>query len=208
MRKIFLIAGALVGIIAVPFAVQAASAVEAQRADGWRAVATERDRLRIRDWRRTWVAGLGAAKRKHAHKVAKEGPLLEPDAALLNPVPPVGTYRCRTIKLGSAGSGMLDWVDYPQFTCRIAQRGGQLTFIRLNGSQRPIGRLFPDGVRRMIFLGTLQLGDERQLLAYGTDRDRDLAGILERVGDNRWRLVFPQPAFESIIDVIELVPAA
>jgi hypothetical protein len=58
----------------------------------------------------------------------------------------------------------------------------------------------------MVFLGTLQLGDERRSLEYGHDRERDMAGLMERIGDSRWRLVFPYPAFESTIDIIELVP--
>ena len=43
---------------------------------------------------------------------------------------------------------------------------------------------------------------------YGRDRERDLAGWVERVGDRRWRLIFPYPHFESTLDVIELVPRA
>jgi hypothetical protein len=58
----------------------------------------------------------------------------------------------------------------------------------------------------MVFLGTLQLGDEPGVLKYGHDRERDMAGLLERIGDRRWRLVFPYPAFESTIDVLELIP--
>jgi len=81
-----------------------------------------------------------------------------------------------------------------------------MDFVKSSGSQRPVGRLFADSPRRMVFLGTLQLGDERQILAYGSDPQRDMVGILERIGDNRWRLVFPRPAFESVIDVMELVP--
>ena len=34
-----------------------------------------------------------------------------------------------------------------------------------------------------------------------------MAGLVERIGDNRWRLVLPAPAYESMLDVIELVPA-
>ena len=34
-----------------------------------------------------------------------------------------------------------------------------------------------------------------------------MAGLVERIGDNRWRLVLPAPAYESLLDVIELVPA-
>jgi hypothetical protein len=58
----------------------------------------------------------------------------------------------------------------------------------------------------MVFLGTLQLGDEQAVLRYGHDRERAVAGWLERIGDRRWRLVFPYPAFESVVDVLELVP--
>jgi hypothetical protein len=207
MRKSILLCGAVAAIVIVPVYARAAAGAAQEAATGWRAVATEQDRLRIRGWRQTWVEGLRAARRAHADAVSGEGALLDPDAALLNPAPPPGAYRCRTIKLGAAGSGALDWASYPAFRCRIANEGGSLTFSKTGGSQRPAGRIYADGVRRMIFLGSLQLGDERQLLPYGSDPERDMAGILERVGDHRWRLVFPRPAFESVIDVIELVPA-
>jgi hypothetical protein len=207
MRKSILLCGALAAIVVVPIYARAAAHAVQAGASGWRQVATEQDRLRIRDWRRTWVEGLRAAKSEHAGAVAGEGALLDPDAALLNPVPVAGNYRCRTIKLGAAGSGALNWAAHPEYRCRITDDGGVLSFAKVGGLQRPVGRIYPDGARRMIFLGSLQLGDERQLLPYGSDQVRDMAGILERVGDNRWRLVFPRPAFESVIDVIELVPA-
>ncbi|HEY0116041.1 MAG TPA: DUF4893 domain-containing protein [Allosphingosinicella sp.] len=189
---------------------KAADAAADQRRDqgpGWRDIATDQDRLRIRGWRSTWMEGLRAARRDHAAEIARAGALLDPDSALLRPEPPAGEYRCRTIKIGSQSDGMLDWIAYPDFRCRVRRRGGVLTFTRMDGSQRPIGRIYPDGPRRMIFLGSMQLGDERQVLPYGTDSQRDMAGILERVGERQWRLVFPRPAFESIIDVVELVPA-
>ena len=55
--------------------------------------------------------------------------------------------------------------------------------------------------------GTLVLGDESMAVSYGSDRMRDMAGLVELIGDNRWRLVLPSPAYESLLDVIELVPA-
>ncbi|HWH22237.1 MAG TPA: DUF4893 domain-containing protein [Allosphingosinicella sp.] len=54
----------------------------------------------------------------------------------------------------------------------------------------------------------MQLSDETGSFAYGHDRDRDMAAILERIGERRWRLVFPYPHFESRLDVIELAPAS
>ena len=47
----------------------------------------------------------------------------------------------------------------------------------------------------------------RRALQYGQDETRDVAGFVERIGPNRWRLVMPQPHFESQLDVMELVPS-
>jgi hypothetical protein len=77
-----------------------------------------------------------------------------------------------------------------------------------SGPQRVLGALFPDIGRRMVFLGTLQLGDEALAYRYGRDRERDMVGLLERVGERRWRLILPAPHFESLLDVIELVPVS
>ena len=174
----------------------------------WRASATEDDRRRLRDWREAWTMALDQARAGgHGADLAREGVLLEPDAALPDPTPPPGNYDCRTIKLGTS-TDLLVYVAYPSFHCRIAAEGDHLTFTKLDGSQRPIGRLFTDIDRRLIFLGTMQLGDEGRAYQYGIDEERDLIGLLERVGDRRWRLVFPYPHFESLVDVIELTPAA
>jgi hypothetical protein len=174
----------------------------------WRGIATDADRTRLRQWRTAWVRGLAKAEASgHKAALVGEGRLLEPDAALAWQDPPAGSYRCRTLKIGAQSAGMLDFVAYPPFECRIRREDGLMSFAKLNGSQRPIGLILPYGANRMVFLGTLQLGDETRPLQYGRDRERDLAGLAERIGENRWRLVFPYPHFESIIDILELVPA-
>jgi hypothetical protein len=61
--------------------------------------------------------------------------------------------------------------------------------------------------RRLVFLGSMALGTEEVPRAYGDDPGRDMAGILERIGPFRWRLVVPWPRGESKLDVFELVPA-
>lgn len=185
-----------------------AAAVPAVGALQWRSVATRDDRRRLSDWRKAWVKALGEAQATHRAEIAAAGPLLDPDAALAEPAPPPGDYRCRTIKLGASGTSALKYVAYPFFHCRIeAGPAGTLAFTRLDGSQRAVGRIFPDTSRRMIFLGTLQLGDEQGALRYGHDQARDLAALVERIGPHRWRLAFPKPHFESTMDVMELVPA-
>ncbi len=103
-------------------------------------------------------------------------------------------------------TGRLNYVAYPAFDCRISQANGLQEFHKLTGSQRHTGLLFADSALRQAFLGTLVLGDEPRARRYGGDQERDLAGWVERVGDNRWRLILPYPHFKSTLDVIELVP--
>lgn len=173
----------------------------------WREVAASKDRERLRDWRKTFVDALAAARKAgHSGEITKEGALLDPDAALGGHQLPNGTYRCRVIKLGAKTEGMLDYVSYPAFSCRVSAERELQRLEKLTGSQRYVGLVFPNDAMRRVFLGTLVLGDETRAMQYGEDPDRDVAGFIERVGDNRWRLIMPKPQFESQLDVMELVP--
>jgi hypothetical protein len=176
-----------------------------QPTNDWHRVATADDHERLRKWRNAFVEGLAAARKAgHGAEIAAEGVLLEPDAALGGSIPD-GYYRCRIIKLGAKAEGMLDYVSYPAFRCRV-DTGKRRHFAKITGSQRPLGIIFPDSQLRDVFLGTLVLGDEQRALQYGVDETRDVAGFVERVGDSRYRLIMPEPHFESRIDVMELVP--
>ena len=173
----------------------------------WRAIATSDDRERLRDWRGSFVSALKAARDSgHGLKIAREGALLEPDATLGGGPIPNGDYHCRVIKLGAKSPGMLDYVEYPAFSCRIGAQSGLQSFAKLSGSQRYVGLIFPGDVMRQVFLGTVVLGDERRVMQYGRDEERNVAGFVERIGPNRWRLLMPRPHFESRVDVLELVP--
>lgn len=168
---------------------------------------SDNDRVRLRDWRKSFESALKAARDSgHAADIAREGALLDPDSALPQPAIANGAYRCRVIKLGAKGPGNLDFVAYPGFTCRVSAERQLQRLAKLDGSQRYVGLLFPDDAIREVFLGTLVLGDERRALQYGEDQQRDVAGYLERIGPRRWRLVMPDPHFESRLDVMELVP--
>ena len=172
----------------------------------WRQVVTEDDRGRLRDWRKTFVDALAAANKTHSAEVTREGALLQPDAALGGSIPN-GLYRCRVIKLGAKVEGLLDYVSYPAFSCRVEPHKGLQRLTKLSGSQRYVGIIFPNDAMRQVFLGTLVLGDERRAMQYGQDETRDVAGYVERIGPNRWRLLMPEPHFESRLDVMELVPS-
>lgn len=198
-------------IALLPLAWPAAAARDEVVAAGpnapWRSVATEDDRGRLRRWRDAWMEALAQVRAgENAGEIARGGALFEPDTALANPAPPPGDYDCRTVKLGTPQGNLLDYVAYPPFRCRIARVGSRLHFTKLTGSQRPVGILFPDNGRRMVFLGTLMLSDETRALRYGRDRERNLIGIVELVAPNRWRIAFPFPHHESLLDVIELIP--
>src|SRR5688500_4930951 len=131
----------------------------------WRAVATEADRERLRDWRDAFVSGLEAGRAAgHSAAIASEGALLEPDAALPGGPIPNGDYRCRVIKLGAKSPGLLDYVAYPAFACRIRPQGELQEFAKLTGSQRHVGLIFPGDIMRQVFLGTLVLGDEQRAM--------------------------------------------
>ena len=175
----------------------------------WRGVISSTDRDRYQRRQAAWDLALQQARRqKGSGDLNSLGDLIRPDADRPGVTPPPGDYRCRTVKLGSqGGEDGLGYVVYGWFACRIEQTPQGLRFTKLTGSQRPVGLIFPDNLKRQIFLGTLVLGDEAMALSYGTDRMRDMAGLVERIGDNRWRLVLPAPAYESLLDVIELVPA-
>jgi hypothetical protein len=176
-------------------------------ATDWRVVATANDRQRLRDWRTAFTRALDQARAAgHAADIAREGPLLDPDAAL-GPVPiPNGRYKCRVIKVGAKTPGGLDYVTYPAFNCRISQEKELQSLNKLTGSQRQTGLLFPADPLRQAFLGTLVLGDENRAMQYGSDEDRDIAGWVEHIGGRRWRLILPYPHYESTLDVLELVP--
>jgi hypothetical protein len=186
----------------------APKAVVTTEAADWRTAATASDRERLRDWRAAFVKALEQARAAgHGREIAAEGALLEPDAALGGPIPN-GAYRCRVIKLGAKSAGFLSYVSYPAFDCRIRQDGDMQDFAKLTGSQRQVGSIFPGDLLRQVFLGTLVLGDETQAMSYGSDTERDVAGYVERIGPDRWRLIMPRPHFESQMDVMELVPSS
>lgn len=190
-------------IVAAAFLLPAPAA--AQDGANWRKVATAADRKRLREWRKAWMAALAGARRsgEGAAALAADPELFAPDRALTRPLPPDGDYSCRTVKLGRRGEVGLPYVAYPWFRCRVFD--GRLA--KVDGSQRLGGRFHDDTDARAVLLGTLVLGDERKPIAYGRDGGRDMAGLVERIGEARWRVVFPYPAYESLLDVLELRPA-
>ena len=179
------------------------------RAEVWQAIAQPADRERIANVSGAWAAGLAAARPRFASAIREEGALLREDAGLVRPAPTPGSYSCRLITLGQPGRGKPALERFKPFFCYVLTEGEVLTIMKQTGSQRPAGRLWDDdNRRRMVFLGSLALGSEEEVRAYGDDPRRDMAGIFERIAPLRWRLVIPWPRDGSKLQVFELTPVA
>jgi len=177
------------------------------KSEAWKAVATAADQDRIARLGLAWQEALTEAKKSSAGEVRKEGTLLLPRSGLPRPAPTPGSYNCRMIALGKAKPKGKSFESFKPFFCYVEVEGDQLTIVKQTGSQRPAGRLWEDDdPNRMIFLGSLALADEDQPLAYGDDPKRNMAGVFERIGAFRWRLVIPWPQGDSKLEVFELTP--
>jgi len=179
------------------------------RGDVWQGIATEADKQRISRLGLAWQEALQEGQRGFSREVEAEGPLLRPRAALPRPAPTPGSYNCRLVKLGKATAKAVAFERFKPFFCYVEVEGDLLTIVKQTGSQRPAGRLWEDDrPDRLVFLGSLALGDEEQPVAYGEDPKRDMAGVLERIAPFKWRLVIPWPQSSSKLDVFELTPVA
>ena len=180
------------------------------KADTWMRVASAADQQRLANITGAWAAGLADAKKAgFVTAVRDEAELLKTDAALARPAPTPGSYNCRLVRLGSTGKGKPAFEKFKPFFCYVEIDGEQLTIVKQTGNTRPAGRLWDDdNPRRLIFLGSLALGDEEAPLAYGENPKRDMAGIFERIAPFRWRLVIPWPQDGARLNVFELTPVA
>ena len=175
--------------------------------EAWKAIATAEDKDRIARLGLAWQEALGDAQRSNGADIRREGKLLLPRSGLPRPEPTPGSYNCRLIKLGKAAPSGKPYETFKPFFCYVEVEGDLLTIVKQTGSQRPAGRLWnDDDPNRLVFLGSLALGNEDQPLAYGDDPKRNMAGVFERIGPFRWRLVIPWPQSTSKLDVFELTP--
>lgn len=168
----------------------------------WRVVARQDAIAGIDTLPLRWDRALAAVRSWRRPAVAAEGRLLDPSAALARPLPPPGRYRCRYLRLAHGQGG---FQAFKPWSCFVAEDGELTTLSKANGSERPAGRLWPDGERRLVFLGAVVRDGDQATPAYGDDPAADAAGILERTGDFQWRLVLLRPD-DAGLDVIELVP--
>lgn len=180
------------------------------KAQAWMGIANPADVQRLANVSGAWAAGLAEARKANFVTALKEeGELLKTDAGLARPAPTPGSYNCRLVRLGSTGKGKPALEKFKPFFCYVQVEGDLLTIVKQTGDTRPAGRLWEDDdPARLVFLGSLALGDEEAPLAYGENPKRDMAGIFERIAPFKWRLVIPWPQDGAKLQVFELTPVA
>ncbi|MBS9720815.1 DUF4893 domain-containing protein [Tianweitania sp. BSSL-BM11] len=109
-----------------------------------------------------------------------------------------GDWQCRTIKLGGDPAAVV----YGWFKCRVTDDGAGWFLNKTSGSQRTQGRFYDDSDHRLIYLGTQFVAGE-QPKRYKTDAKADQVGYAFRTAKG-FRIEFPEPAFESKLDILEL----
>jgi len=175
----------------------------------WKSVIKPADSTRLATLPATWATALAEARvGRFATAVEAEGALLEAGSALVRVAPPPGRYRCRIVRIGqSSGRAGPAFARFKPYFCYIEAEGDLLTFVKGTGTKRPGGRLWNDGETRLVFLGGVAERERDPPPAYGADPRRDRAGVLERIGEFRWRLALPGRASdEARLELIELVP--
>ncbi len=198
MRMVVMTCAALV----IPAIAIATKPIDAEKTP-WTSVATANDVKRLNNWRAAFEqARREATEAGYGDAVTKGGDLFKTNAAKTPSVLPEGYYSCSVTKLGGS---FVQFVQYPVFRCHVTFEGGRRQFVKLSGSQRPVGYIYKKDSRQSVFLGTIMLGDEDRLVTYGQDEDRNEAGLVERIGARRWRIIFPFPHYESTMDIIDLV---
>lgn len=173
---------------------------------GWRGTMSAEDAARLQALPSTWAAVRSQAERKSKTLWAAQADLLS-ETALDHPALPPGSYNCRLVSLGQKTNRGPAVRVFNPFFCYVRGEGADaLSFTKQTGTDLPGGWLHPDGDRRYVFLGAKQRKPGDNSLGYGTEEDRDLAGVIERIAPFRWRLVVPWRGGKPGLDVYELTP--
>ncbi|WP_353205374.1 DUF4893 domain-containing protein [Sphingomonas sp.] len=185
-----------------PTPLHRAPGVTSQAPMAWETLVTAADRVRLASLNEVWTKARAAVPGRLRAKLAQEGPLVDPAAALDLPSLPPGTYSCRLVRLG----GRVGFATFKPDFCTVDGTARNLSLTKQSGSVLPGGWLFPDTDRRQIFLGTFRPAHVKTAPAYSVNAAQDLAGIVERVAAFRWRLVLTRAGGGAAVDLYELVP--
>ncbi len=112
---------------------------------------------------------------------------------------PLGEWSCRVIKVG----GTLPLTVYPRFKCNWREDGTGWFLEKTSGSQRTQGHFYDDGPTRLTYVGAGHVAGEAPR-KYGQDAAENQVAFAERRAANRIILLFPEPHYESKLDILVL----
>lgn len=183
---------------------EAAPRIVVEETEAWRSVASERDAAALDGLPGRWRQALAAGRAANlSRRIAGEGELLDPEARLARAAPSPGSYRCRYVRPGGRR-----WVSSVQGFCYVGVEDGQLTLATELRGLRFGGYLWEvKGGERLVFLGAAVPAGARTPLAYGENPSLDSAGLVERIGEFRYRLTMPEPSPGAGLTIVELVAA-
>lgn len=176
--------------------------VQDQPQSRWETLVTPEDTTRLNGLPQVWTKARATVPARLKAKLVQEGALVDPLSALDLPTLPPGPYYCRLVRLG----GPVPFVTYKPDFCTVAGTAHSLSFTKQSGSILPGGWLFADTDKRQVFLGTFRSAQSKSAPAYSVNKAQDVAGVVERVGPFRWRLVLTQAGGGALLDIYELVP--
>ena len=112
---------------------------------------------------------------------------------------PLGAWSCRVIKVG----GTLPLTVYPRFKCNWGEDGVGWFLEKTSGSQRTQGHFYDSGPTRLTYVGAGHVAGEAPR-AYGQEARENQVAFAERRSANRIILMFPEPQYESKLDILVL----
>ncbi|MGX5827259.1 DUF4893 domain-containing protein [Mesorhizobium sp. 43Arga] len=159
---------------------------------------TPADKVRLDKYDETRKAALAEAKAGSPAEVKQLDALLAKPLVSFSDKDLTGNWKCRTIKAG----GLSPLVIYGWFKCKVTDDGSGWRLEKISGSQRTQGRLFDDGEKRAIYLGSGSVNNDRAK-PYGSGPQIDQVGYAFRTSASEWRIELPAPYYESKLDIIE-----
>ncbi len=164
-------------------------------------IITKADQARLDKYEETRSAAINEARKSRAAADMKQldDTLAKANLAFNGNFNMVGDWQCRTTKLGKQPPLTV----YGWFKCRVTDDGSGWVLEKTSGSQRTKGRFYTDSDKRLTYLGAGYIAGEKPK-TYGAELDTDQVGYAYRTSDNEFRIEFPAPARESLLDILEL----
>lgn len=168
----------------------------------WTGIATAADRALIDGLPARMTVAHALAAKRGGPRLAADGALIDPAAALDLAAMPPGPYTCRLIRVDARGA----LTSFSPDTCYVDGNAEAVSLTKQNGASLPGGWLHADGTKRLVFLGALRRRAPDAAPAYGREAAIDVSAIVERIAPFRWRMTMTGKPRNGLLDVYELVP--